>query len=494
MHDNLVGLDAYAKDVNHGFGNSSQAEVADLQKALEATHQTGRDTTDSLTASGAPLKVESLERSLKVTEFKMEDIVLYKNFPKLPAYNTVEEYNRLISYGQERGGFNAEGELPIEEDSIYQRKAELVKFLGTTRSVTHVATLVNMHIGSIIERETTNGMMWLLRKLNKALHAGNASHVPVEFNGLYAQHGDEYSSLNAYMDDSGLVIDLRGATLSEGVMEDGVRKIIENFGTADMLFAPPVVLSNFVKTFYDNLRQMAPVPASTVVGRNISDFQSQFGKIALNFDKFMAKNAPKKNTTAATSNRAPNAPTDGATPVAAVADVTSGNKFVAGDAGDYVYAVSAINRYGESALLIVDSGSAVTLASGQAVDLQFVDGGGTDGATAYKIYRAAKDEAYSAGVTNFYELFTVSVAELAAGFDGAAATKVRDRNRFLPDTDQAFLVQKSEDIFSLKQLAPMMKMELARVNPAIRWMVLNYCTPILYQPKKLVRFINIGNN
>ena len=37
-----------------------------------------------------------------------------------------------------------------------------------------------------------------------------------------------------------------------------------------------------------------------------------------------------------------------------------------------------------------------------------------------------------------------------------------------------------------------MKMDLAILSPAYRFMVLLYGTPFLYAPKKMVRLINIG--
>jgi hypothetical protein len=38
----------------------------------------------------------------------------------------------------------------------------------------------------------------------------------------------------------------------------------------------------------------------------------------------------------------------------------------------------------------------------------------------------------------------------------------------------------------------MMKMDLAVLSPAYRWMILLYGTPILFAPKKWIRMINIG--
>jgi len=58
--------------------------------------------------------------------FEMDEIKLFKTIPKVPASNTVEEFNRLLAYS--RGGASAfdlgwmtEGDLPEEEDSTYER-------------------------------------------------------------------------------------------------------------------------------------------------------------------------------------------------------------------------------------------------------------------------------------------------------------------------------------------------------------------------------------
>jgi len=54
------------------------------------------------------------------------------------------------------------------------------------------------------------------------------------------------------------------------------------------------------------------------------------------------------------------------------------------------------------------------------------------------------------------------------------------------------LLQFDEEVIEFAQLAPLMKMDLAVLSPAFRFMVLLYGTPFLYAPKKLVRFINVG--
>lgn len=471
------------------LGGISAGDLAQLQKALEAGQITGRETTNSLTAGGAPLKVESLDKTLKHITFKESDIVLWKQIPKKAAYNTVEEYNQLVSYGEQRGGFYNEGELPNEEDSLYVRRAQLVKFMGVVKSVTHPMTLVNTMIGNVMEREIKNGTLWILRQLNRSLYFGNEQLVPQEFNGYLAQHQQNsgYSSLEDYHN-SEVVIDLRGQVLTEKAINRAADGIVENFGLGNQLFAPPKVLSDFVENFYGNkfINPNTNQTSAGIMGQRVQAFDSQFGRIGLNWDIFFNKKKSRKTSSGATSPAAPNTPTNiTVNPVAS----NSESKFESGDAGEYLYAVSAINRYGESAL--VATSSPATIVAGGVAEIDFTDGGGTNPATGYVIYRSNKG-ATAGSTTEYYPIFTISKQEKIDGYDGGAAGKVLDKNRWLNDTNQAILFQMDNEVVEFAQLAPLMKMDLAIVSPAYRFMILLYGTPFLYAPKKMVRIINIG--
>lgn len=487
-----VGLDAYSTSF---ADEMSSEDLVELNKALEAGAITGRETTNLTTASGAPLKVESLENTLKIITFKESDIKFWKLIPKLPAYNTVEEYNQLQSYGTDRGGFNNEGELPEEEDSVYVRRAQLVKFLGVTKSVTHPMQLVNTNIGNIIQREVQNGTLWLLRKADKALAYADSGIIPQEFNGLYKQHFDGFGGTLDEYQDSTSVVDLRGYRLNEGAIENAALGIIQNYGFGNILVAPPAVLSNFVREFHESKFITPNTPAVTagVMGQKVKTFASQFGEIELEYDLFLNAAPPRKINLGATHAKAPNAITpDGVAPQLAVTDTTS--RFLTDYAGDYWYAVAAINKYGESNLIQM-SNSLITVADDEAVDLKFADGGGVYPATGYVIYRTLKNPTAPIADTYFYPIFQVSKAEKesAGGYDGAgAANEVRDKNRWIPGTDQGFLIQSDLEVYSFKQLAPLMKMDLAILSPAIRFMILLYGTPQLYAPRKMTRLINIG--
>ena len=471
-------------------GMESSETVDQLNKALAAEQITGRETTDLTTASGAPLKVESLEKTLKHLTFREQDIRLWKDIPKKPAYNTVEEYNQQVSYGAHRGGWNREGELPEEEDSVFVRRAQLVKYLGVTKSVTHQMTLVNTMIGSVMERTIKDGTLWILRALNEGLYFGDEKIVPEQFSGFIAQqrNSDSWASYADYMD-SEHVVDLRGSALTEDAIETAANTIVENYGLGTQIYGPPAVLSNFVKNFYGNKFIVPNTPSLSdgIMGQRVQAFDSQFGRIGLNHDVFFKKLPAKTASSAATSQKAPTKPTwDGSNP-AQVQSPIAGSKWGSTDAGNVYYAVTAINRFGESDLAVYNTAVAAT--AGSAIDLKFADGGGVNKATAYRIYRT---KVGGADTGPFYPLFEVSVDDLTRGYDGGSPKIIRDMNRYLPDTDHSILFQFDNEVIEFSQLAPLMKMDLAVLSPAFRFMILLYGTPLLYAPKKMVRFINIG--
>lgn len=469
----------------HGSENLDQ-----LNKALAAEQITGRETADLTTASGAPLKVESLEKTLKHITFRESDIRLWKDLPKKAAYNTVEEYNQQTSYGANRGGWNREGELPEEEDSIFVRRAQLVKYLGVTKSVTHQMTLVNTMIGSVMERTIKDGTLWILRTLNQGLYFGNEKLVPEQFNGFLAQQmqSDAWASYADYMN-SEMVVDLRGSALTEDAIETAANSIVENYGLGTQLYGPPAVLSSFVKNFYGNkfIVPNTPSLSNGIMGQRVQAFDSQFGQIGLNHDVFFKKLPSKTAASPANSQKAPNKPVWDTTTAAAVLNGIAGSKWASTDAGNVFYGVVAINRFGESDMAVYDI--AVAAVANGAIDLKFADGGGVNKATAYRIYRT---KVGGSATGEFFPLFDVSLDDLTRGYDGGAPGIIRDMNRFLPDCDQSALFQFDNEVVEFAQLAPLMKMDLAVLSPAFRFMVLLYGTPFLYAPKKMVRFINIG--
>jgi len=170
MFQNMVGLSDYGQLNGFGQGGPGNAEFADLAKALEAGYQVVNQT------GGSALRVESLEASLKVTTHTNAHIKFWKKIPKSPAYSTVEEYNQLSAYGAAGAfSFTREGELPQTTDSTYTRRTQLVKYIGTTREVTHPATMIHPAHGDVIALENQNGILYILQGVEDSLFHGDSS-------------------------------------------------------------------------------------------------------------------------------------------------------------------------------------------------------------------------------------------------------------------------------------------------------------------------------
>src|SRR5690349_7559428 len=123
-------------DYSTAFDQSTQAEVDELVKAL-GTGQGGEAYGNGAYGDMSALRPQSLEETLKKVTADSSHVRLWKTLSKKTASNTSEEYNILDRLGGNASPFFVEGGLPNEQDSSYVRKSALVKFLGTTRVVTH---------------------------------------------------------------------------------------------------------------------------------------------------------------------------------------------------------------------------------------------------------------------------------------------------------------------------------------------------------------------
>jgi hypothetical protein len=476
--------------------NSSPEELQALLKAISAGQVTGAETWNS-TTHGPSLKVESLEPTLKVLTNTMKDIVVFNKLPKDTAFNTVEEYNQLSDYGNDGiGAFTDEGETPIQQDSDYVRRSTLIKFMGTQGKVTHPATLVKVQsgVGSMLQQEIQNRTMWLLRQIDKATAHGNSSIISQQFDGFYKLHFDGVTNFAFDLDkyfDSDVVIDAGGYRLDDDMVEAASLGVRQNFGYPGDLVTSHRVMSNYVKNFHESkfVQPVASQVQNGVFGQRVNRIVTEFGDLGISTDRFWQEGDAVTSTQAAAGADAPAKPTkDASTPVAVVTDASS--KFArsaAGmGAGDYFYGVRAVNKGGTSAMELLNA-SAQAVTATQSVNLKF---GAVTGATGYIIYRSKADDVN--GKSNMYPIFKISAAQLTAGYDGGAAGLVRDRNRYLPGTDKATISQWDSQVINLKQLAPLMKMDLAITGPAYPFMILAYMAMQLYAPKKAAVIVNIG--
>jgi len=470
----------------------------ELVKAIVAGSQTGRDF-NNVQNTGASLKTESLDAMVRVLTNTEKHIVFWKALNKQSIFNTVHEYNQQLDYGNDSGGFNLEGETPQFSDPTYRRKSALIKYLGFAGEVTHPAMLVRNADGvNNWSREIQNKTALLMRFIDKQLATANSKMVPTEFDGLFQQHFEAEEVGNSVLDtyfNSTQVIDARGSILTDDIVQDATNAAVNtNFGYVDKIIGSPNIFNNYVKQFDGLKRFNVGYPGAisgATTGQSVTKIDTQFGPIDIMNDIFFDRKVAKNYNAVATSSKAPAAPVaDGTTPTNVVTSVAT-SKF-SGFTGTYFYGVTARNRYGESAMTVLDTTASTVANATDAVDLKFAAGSGSYAATSYVIYKTKKNESAYTNPNAFWPVFEVSATELAAGYDGAAAGAVRDRNLWIPAAQSAIVTVIDPEYFEYLQLAPIMKMDLAITSPSKRFMVLNYGTPALYMPTKFIRIVNLG--
>ena len=468
-----------------GFGMSTAQEVDELNKALSAGTQRPP------TSGGNVLRVESLEATLRVVTFTLGHIKFWKMLSKLPAFSTVEEYNLLTDYGADAGAFTNEGDLPESQDSTFQRKTALIKFLGTTREVTHPMTLVRPAHGNVIGLETQNGAIWLLERLERALFYARSDCISQEIDGIIKQifDGVGITDPNTMLYDAvgnpaagseTVIIDLRGGDVTEKILATATNYIVQNYGTPTDLMIAPFAMDKVAQQFYPRERVNLPYPSDGKVGLAVTSFVSQAGLVQFQPDIFLRSgrnNGVKTAPSVQTSAKAPNTPT---VVWGAPGSADTSSKFIAGDAGDYLYYATSVNRFGESARSI--ESSPITHGAATNVLGTITDTGGTYPATCYKIYRTLKN-----GATTTEQYLTTIPKP-------GGAIVFTDRNWFLPGCSASLMLQNNLQNYSVRQLAPMLKIPLATIAASIRWMQLLYLTLILYTPKKNILFLNVADS
>lgn len=455
-----------------GFGGSSSAEeLQSLQKALAAGHDVNAGAMGP--GDGFALRVESLEKTLHSTTYRMEHPRLWRLIPKRAAYNTVEEFNQITNFGDLRqGAWTQEGELPVETDATYKRAYAKVRFLATLRRVTHVMTLVKPAHGNVIAQEVLAGTMFLIRQLERNLFLGDSDLDPDQWDGL-----DKLITAGA---PAANIVDLRGQPLSEDVLIDGALTVQDapNYGTPTHLFLNPAAKADLVKTFFPKARYDAFSKGDNgMVGLDISGFVSPAGGVRFESDVFVEQTPAAPTGPSADAGR-PGSPTI-TTPIAAAPSGSS--MFVASDAGGYRYHVVAVNRRGHSDAVHLTGAGALAVVAGDGVTVEITPAGG-NATTHYELYRSAPGGAVSS---------TKLIKKIAAT---GAAQVLSDFNETLPGTSNAYLLQCDAENMAFAQLAPMMKIALGTIDANIRWMQMIYGVPLLYTPGRNVIYRNVGRS
>lgn len=455
------------EDILEGFNQGTVGELEELNKALGTGEQgDAYGNYNDMTA----LRPQSLEATLKVVTATLEHIKFWKHIGHKQAFNTVEEFNVLDSYGGDSSPFFVEGGLPNEEDSNYLRQSQYVKFLGTTRVITHPATIVRNTVGDIVARETTNGTTWLLQQLEKALYFGDSALDPLSFDGVFAQvrnfvAGKSYANQH--------IIDMKNQPLDENSLEDASAIIADNYGSGSLeLHMTNQVNKDLSKIIMGPAgRQRIMMGGQDVtLGAPVRGYEANAGPISFLNNIFLK---PQATVPTVSSKGAP------ATPTFPASQLTAAGTGSTMTAGTYYYFVGAKNSAGEAAVAALGS---VAVTAGQSVTITINRVVSDPPAKSYKVYRGMSSDATKAQ-------FAFEVADAKTGTTQA----IVDDNSNIPGTHTAMLLDNdSENVLTFKQLAPLMKLPLARISASERFMVLLYGMVQVYNPRRIVIFKNIG--
>lgn len=488
-----IGMDHYSGTGLNGFGLGTQEQVNELNKALTAGYVTDR----SAMTGGNALRVESLEESLKVVTYTDRHLKFWPKVHKSPAFSTVEEYNQLLAYGDNNfGPWLREGEVPLTNDSEYQRRTQLVKFAGTTREVTHPATMIHPAHGDLIALENQNGIMWLLRQMEIFLFTGNSS---LAFGG----ESEQFDGMDTLIE-ADMFLDLEGSPLQEADWEEATNLLSENFAYPTDAFGGFRPFSDFTKTLYPRHRMALPAPGSGSVraGQSIEAMVTQSGILNFNADVFITRPPTAPDTVRGPASLVPTTPFGFSTLAAASSTLGEFDKSQGTETAVYGFRVAAANRFGES---IASQAQIVTMTGANAQSgwlINLVIQNAAILSTPPEYFNVYRTSALPAGTV----LATVTAlpgtafglvkqirarSQTPSGVTPTAGTDT-DNNRFMPFTEKAYIGEMSPQVLTFRQLAPMMRIDLAVLAPAYRWMILQYGALLLFAPRKWMRIINIG--
>lgn len=479
----------------------------DILKAMEAGSLTGMQYSNMIN-NGGGLKVESLDSVLKILTNRLNQLVYYMEMPKQKIKQNVHQYNQLYKYGEDVSIFNTEGETPEETDSQYRRKSILTKYMGVTGQVTHPAMIAEYNsINNMYTQEVENKTILLQTLIDTALTSADSSCVDIEFDGVFRQHmlgvnemdggTAEGKTSEQLLDDyfnSPAVIDAQNQVLNDKMIQDASNVVVNVYnGYIDRIISNPIVFNNYVQQFHESKRVIVGLAASVTgatMGQSVNDVTTQFGKINIKNDRYFDVRKPIRVGKGATSPKAPVTPT--VSRKINIIDADTKTNF-GRHAGVYGYLVTAKNRYGESAPLDITGTNAQAVTATQSVEFGVTAGvGGAYAASSFVIYRTKKDAVLN-DTTEYFPIFEVPVSQMATGYDGAGINCVRDRNRIIAGTKSALVYYNDSQINEYLQFSDTVKMDFAITAPSRRFCILNYGTPVLYQPAKIVRIVNIGD-
>lgn len=414
-----------------------------------------------------PLRIEALDAQVKTLTYGVEQFVFFNKIARRPATSSVQQYVTYDRHGEIGHSMaSREGELSKITSQEYNRKVVNMKYLTTARQVTVQASMANS-IANPLDAATDDAIVSLAAEIEWMSFYGDKS-----MHAAKDQEGLEFDGLNKLIDDNN-VIDARGASLSEQLLNDAAVSISKAYGYPTDAFIPMGAKAKLINDLLDTQRiLMSAAPQENTIGFNAPRFQSIAGVISLNGSNTMENYRILDEQDPFINGIAPS--------VTAKVVADEDAKFAPEDVGDLEYKVVAVAGREHSEAVAVDPVALANAKSHVELSIKVPSVYGND-VEFVRVYRLSKESGL------FYEIGRVSAITAVAG----VLTFV-DNNEIIPGTVDVYVGQMTPDVIALYEWLPITRYGLATMTAAFTWSFLWFGALTLFAPRKWVRIKNVA--
>lgn len=452
----LQGMMSGGGNAMNGSMGGSMAEFEELTKALQASNY---ETDMRDLNGGGALGVQSLDTAMKTVIQENEHFVLFNRLAQSNAINIVDEYSRQSSVGGWLGGStNTQMGVVRGAQGEYKREVGLVKFLMTLRQVGYVLN-IGKNIAEPVAVEERNGALQLLTDANYLLYHGDADVSPTQYDGIFTML-DKAHANNELPDEN--IHNMNGKPLDSIEALSLIQTSVASYGswgnTTDIFM--PYSVQHDLNMSLDPAYRWSPNGNNTpVLGGQVDGIRLTKGVLKTNVDTFihdetnpMVRAFELSNHDIAVANAAIK-PTTLAVKAVAAPTNKKPSYFTGKRAGDYFYAVAAIDVNGKGHSQATLSPVATVAANG-AVELTITAASANSTEKGYAIYRSVQ----GAKTAELENMRLVTIIPRGNG----ASTVWEDQNDRVPGTVSVPLLNLTPgaDAIGWRQFQPMTKIPL----------------------------------
>lgn len=448
---------------------NTERELNEVQEQVIKGFTTGYGITPDTQTDAAALRREFLDDQISMLTWTEGDLSFYRDITKRPSTSTVAKYDVYLAHGKVgHTRFVREiGVAPVSDPSIRQKTVNM-KYVSDTKNISIATGLVN-NIQDPMQILTDDAIAVVAKTIEWASFYGDASlsesteqDAGLEFDGL------------ARLIDKNNVIDAKGESLTEVLLNQASVLVGKGYGTATDAYMPIGVQADFVNQQLDKQIQVVRDNGQNVtMGFNVQGFNSARGFIKLHGSTVMELEQILDEY-AITSPNAPQKAT-----VTATVEVGNGTFRDEDIAQPIEYKVVVVSDDAESAPS--DVATATVDAKNKQVKLSIAINNMYQARPQYvAIYRKGLETGL------FYQIARVPASKAQLG-----VIEFIDTNAQIPETADVFVGEMTPQVLHLFELLPMMRLPLAQINASVTFAVLWYGALALRAPKKWVRIKNV---